>query len=461
MAFIVPLRGIQYDSRKVRDLRLVVAPPYDVISPAEQDALYQRHPQNVIRLILNKETPEDTPQNSRYTRSATFYRQWLAKGILTRTSQPLYYFLQEEFDFPFQFLAANPSAPRRVVRRGFIGLIRLEDFGTGAVLPHEKTQNKPKADRLALMEACQANLSQIFSLYSDPASLMDPIYEEVFSDPAGPTLQVTDDDEIRHSLWLVSKPDLLARVSKIMRPKEIFIADGHHRYETALAYRNKQCASFHQNTGQEPYSFTMMYFSSMEDPGILIFPTHRVVNLPDFSPSSFLEKIEALFTIEKFPFASHHEGEARGNLLQEMARRADQGRSLGMFLKEAEQFFLLSLKSDQIFQEIAPGLSPVLKALDVNLLHMPILQGLFKIGPEELSAGKYVLYFKEPGEAFEAVQSGKGRIAFFLNPTRVYQVRDVSLAKETMPSKSTFFYPKLLSSLVINPLDPHEQIIVP
>jgi len=459
MALIVPFRGVFYDLKKIKDLSQVVAPPYDVISPEAQDSFYKRHPYNVIRLILNKEKPHDSPQDNRYTRSAALYKAWLKEGILVRAPWPQFYFLEEEFEDPLQGIGNGSFTQRRKVRRGFIGLIRLEEYAAGVVLPHEKTQTKPKADRLALMEACQANFCQIFSVFPDEERSMEPIYGKVISSPDGPAFEVMGDEGIRHRLWMVSDPAIIRQVTEIMGSKKIFIADGHHRYETALAYRQRQLARFPHSSGKESYHFTMMYIAAMEDEGLVILPTHRVVGgIEKFHPSPFLEKLSTKFSIESFAFNAQNEGMVREKFLRKLASRSDEGRTLGMLLSETSQYFLLALKNERLLDEAAPALSPTLKGLDVNLLHILVLQQLLQIGPRELTAGKNVLYFKEPQEAIQAVQSGKGQIAFFLNPTKVYQVRDVSLAGETMPSKSTYFFPKLLSGLVINPLAPHEKI---
>jgi uncharacterized protein (DUF1015 family) len=366
--------------------------------------------------------------------------------------------LEEEFTSSFHDLALGDSSSHNKVRRGFIGLTRLEKFAKGVVLPHEKTQTKPKADRLALMEACRANFSQIFSLYSDEEGAMAPLFEKVLS-TGGPAVNITDDEGTRHSLWMVSDPEILRQVTEVMRPKKIFIADGHHRYETALAYRERQRALFPQNTGRETYHFTMMYLAAMEDEGLLILPTHRVISsLEGFQASAFMEQLRADFSIESFVFDSKKERIVREHFLTELASRSNQRRTLGMLLQGTNQYFLLSPKNERALDEAASKLSPALKALDVTFLHVLIFQKLLKIGPQELAAGKNVLYFKENREAIGTVRSGRGQIAFFLNPTRVYQVRDVSLAGETMPPKSTFFYPKLLSGLVINPLEADEEI---
>jgi uncharacterized protein (DUF1015 family) len=458
MALIVPFRGIYYNPAKIGDTGRVVAPPYDVISPEAQDALYSRHPKNVVRLILNKETPGDHRGENRYTRSAALYREWLKEGVLVRAPGPEFCFLREEFKASILPPGAAEPGSRTIVRQGFIGLIRLEEYGAGVVLPHEKTQSKPRADRLALMEACRANFSQIFSLYSDEEGIMAPVYGQVFSSRA-PDIQVTDDEGVARSVWRVSDREILRKISEIMKPKQIFIADGHHRYETALAYREGQRSKFPKYSGKETFNFTMMYLAAMEDRGIFILPTHRVVhNLENFTASSFLEQLRPDFSVQAFDFGTESESAVRERFLRELASRADRGRSLGMALGGERKYFLLSLKREESLDEAQPGLSPSLKALDVNLLHILILQKRLNIGPRELAAGKQVLYFKEPAEAASAVQSGKGQIAFFVNPTKVYQVRDVSLVGETMPSKSTFFYPKLLSGLVINPLEPDEEI---
>ncbi len=459
MALVVPFRGISYNPNKIENFQEVVAPPYDVISPSLQDLLYQRSPHNVVRLILNKEHPNDTPANNRYTRSAELYRNWLKEGILIRARQPHFYFLQEEFTVALAVHQKKSSSPGKRVRRGFIGLIRLENLDTGVVLAHEKTQAKPKADRLALMEACRANMSQIFSIYPDEEGALTPIYEKVFT-TAAPSLDILDDEGIRRKLWPVDNPAILHRVTDTMQAKKIFIADGHHRYETALAYRDRQRQRFPGASGREPYHYTMMYFAAMEDEGVCILPTHRVVShLKDFSPERFLRELETDFSIKAFAFDTRSEESVRNQMLEDLAQRSRQTRSLGMRLQGRNQYFLLSLKNEKPMVEAASDMSPALRSLDVNLLHVLVFQKRLNIQAGDLTAGQYVSYFKEPEEAALALGSGKGEIAFFLNPTQVHQVRDVGLAGETMPSKSTFFYPKMLSGLVINPLEADEEIV--
>ena len=458
MAVIVPFRGISYNPEKINDFSKVVAPPYDVISTQEQDALYRQHPQNVVRLILNKETPQDNPQDNRYTRSAALYSAWQKENILVRAPKPQFYFLQEEFSPSILPSGQAVSTSGTIVRQGFIGLIKMEEYSAKVVLPHEKTQTKPRADRLALMEASQANFSQIYSLYEDKKGDMAPIYQQVFSS-GPPSMEATDGEGVRRKVWMVDDPGILRRVREIMKPKEIYIADGHHRYETALAYREKQRQKFPKSTGRETYNLTMMYFAAMEDPGVFILPTHRVVSsLENFEAASFLDQLRQDFMVETFEFQEGNEKAVRDRFLQQLAFRPEKERVLGMLVKDLKKYYLLTLKDNRAIKRIEPAIAPSLEALDVNLLHIPILQKRLNIAAQDLAASKKVVYFKDPGEAAAAVHSGEGQIAFFLNPTRTHQVRDVSLAGETMPSKSTFFYPKLLSGLVINPLDPHEEI---
>lgn len=459
MALVVPLRGVFYDLKKIGDIQKVVAPPYDVISLEEQELFYERHPQNIIRLILNKETPADNTENNRYTRAAFFYRSWLKEGILTRSPNYQFCFLRQEFDLPSSYIPPQDSLKTRLVRHGFIGLLRLEDYATGVVLPHEKTQKKPKADRLALMEACQANFCQIFAFFEDKEGKIPALYEKIFSSLKGPSLEVKDDEGTFHALWMVNDSRINEEITQIMKPKKIFIADGHHRYETALAYREKQLTQKPNFSGKESFNFTMVYLTNMEDEGLLILPTHRVVSdLPDFNPAFFLNQIQDAFTIESYSFHSSSQEKVCPDFLRELARRGYSGKSLGMILNGYSQFFLLTLKREDFFQQITNHLSPGLKKLEVNLLHFLVFQKILNINSADLSAGKYVRYLRDPYAAVKEVVSGKGQIAFFLNPPQVAQVRDVSLAGETMPSKSTFFYPKLLSGLVINPLHPDEEI---
>ena len=287
---------------------------------------------------------------------------------------------------------------------------------------------------------------------------MAPIYKQVFSS-GPPAFDVTDSEGIRRKLWMVGDPAVLKQVREIMKPKKIYIADGHHRYETALAYREKQRQKFPKGTGGETYNFTMMYFAAMEDPGVFILPTHRVVNnLEGFKAEAFLDQLRSDFAVEAFDCQPGKEKNLLEQLLKELAARSEKERVLGMAIKGQKKYFLLALKDDKAIDQAEPGIAPSLKALDVNLLHIPILKKRLHIGAQDLAASKKVTYIKDPAVAAAAVQSGEGQIAFFLNPTRTYQVRDVSLAGETMPSKSTFFYPKLLSGLVINPLNPDEEI---
>ena len=288
MAEIVPFKGVLYNPAKVGDLGKVMAPPYDVISPKKQDELYERHPNNIIRIILAKTTSEDRPGSDRYSRAATDLGKWVGEGVLTQDEKPAIYYYTQTY---------TEKDGTKHTRKGFIGLSRLVDFGKG-IHPHERTLSGPKADRLQLMQACDANMSCIFTLYSDPALRVNKLLEGAIAGKA-PDIDVTDDDGIVNRIWRVDDKQTLNGVIESMSDKSLFIADGHHRYETALNYRNMMREKAGSFTGDEPFNFIMMYFSNMDDEGMTIWPTHRVVHsLKNFDADSFLASCKEYFDSE-------------------------------------------------------------------------------------------------------------------------------------------------------------------
>src|SRR3989442_9233751 len=268
MAEMTPFRGVLYDPAKVGDVTAVVAPPYDVIGPAEQTDLYERHPCNVVRLELGQEHPGDAPQDNRYTRAKRFRDEWLRGGVLQRDGRPAIYLYAVEYRLP--------SGAVRTMR-GFLSLVKLEEFGTGRIFPHENTRAAAKDDRYQLLETCRSNFSPIFSLYSDPAG--DIIRTLESADGGRPRVAVKDSDGGHHRLWTVTDPAALDRGVATMKPLPLFIADGHHRYASALRYRNAQ-RKVHCESGTLPFDMVLMYFSNLDDPGLTILPTHRVLPGP-------------------------------------------------------------------------------------------------------------------------------------------------------------------------------------
>lgn len=426
-----------------------MAPPYDVISPALQEDLYRRSPFNIVRLILGKTGPDDSAESNRYSRAAADFAAWQAQGVLSRDSEPSLYLYD-------QIYAVEDGSA--VTRKGFIALTRLEDFSSGVVKPHEKTLAGPKADRLLLTRACSANFSPIFSLYSDPCCALEALGQRF---KAGePVIDVADDDGVRHRLWPVDDTAFIARVRELLESKPLFIADGHHRYETALNYRDEMRAQHPGFTGREPFNYVLMYFANMEDQGMTIFPTHRLIfGLPDFSAASLVQRLHDDFLVEEMQI-DPSDNAALANLRQQLARAGQSARALGLYLGN-RRFVMLTLKDEKRMDQLFDPRSPAaLRTLDVSILHRLILEEYLGITAKDQENQTYLRYVKGFGEPFASVDRGDGQMAFLLNPTRMSEVRDVANAGEKMPQKSTYFYPKLLSGLVINPIIADETVSI-
>ncbi|ABA89392.1 protein of unknown function DUF1015 [Syntrophotalea carbinolica DSM 2380] len=447
MAKIAPFRAVRYNLEKIQDPTRVTAPPYDVISSQLQEELYQRSPFNLVRLILGKIEEGDNEGCNRYVRAAGLFRQWMTDDILVRDMQPSIYLYDEEYQ------AEGLGA---VVRKGFMALARLEDFATGMVKPHEKTLSGPKADRLQLTKACEANFSPIFGLYSDPCCVQEALTWELKK--RTPDLEVTDDDGVIHRLWQVTDDTVIQKVCELLENKPVFIADGHHRYETALNYRDfrrGQCDDF---SGKELFNYVLMYFANMEDQGMLIFPTHRLVyGLQSFRLEPFLSELSDYFEVEAHSM-DPNDAESRREVRNILQKKGEARPSVGLFAGGRTTYFL-TLKDehcmDAFFDEKA---SKALRTLDVSILHRLVLEKMLHITPEAQEQQTNLKYIKNFDEPFSLVQSGQYQMAFLMNSTRMTQVRDVANAGEKMPQKSTYFYPKLLSGLVINQIARDEMV---
>ncbi len=439
MAKIVPFRALRYSLTRISDPARVMAPPYDVISPSLQDALYHRDPFNVVRLILGKTTDEDSGSNNRYTRAAADFRLWEQEGVLVRDTMPSIYLYDQLY---------RTEDGQTVNRKGFIALARLEDFSSGVVKPHEKTLSGPKTDRLQLTRACRANFSPIFSLYSDPCCVLEFFTKKVKERPGD--LEVSDDDGVVHRLWQVTDPAIIEKAQGVLDSKPLFIADGHHRYETALNYRNEMREKHPDFTGKELFNYVLMYFANMEDQGMSIFPTHRLVHsLESFQVEPFLGRLREFFDIEAVP-ADPADPSARRTLREGLARRGAEKRVLGLFCG-GRTFYYLTIRDEALMDRFFDARAPkALRTLDVSILHRLILESILQITPEAQEAQTNLKYIKNFDEPFEQVENGNAQLAFLMNPTRMSEVRDVANAGEKMPQKSTYFYPKLLSGLVIN-----------
>ncbi len=438
MAHIEPFRALRYDPTRV-SIPQVVTQPYDKITPEMQDGYYAASPHNLVRVILGKEHASDHTRENRYTRAAQSFRDWRQQGIFLQDAQPSLYLYVQRF--------TAPGGTAEMERRGIIALGRIEDYSDGVVFRHEQTLAKPKADRLELLRATRAHFGQLFMLYSDPAGEIDGVMVPTGS----PDLETKDEYGVSHQVWKISDQTVVNRVQHKMRDKKLVIADGHHRYETALNYRNEQRAAVgnpnpSRDAAPAPYDLVMMTLVNMDSPGLVILPTHRVVHgLPSFSAAAFREGACPYFSVEEVD-ASVDAARAKV-ILREAGRMGT-----ALLAVTADRVFLLD-RAKLVSPEIFSGWSLRQQALDVVQLHKCLLEGVLGISEEAIREQRNVRYIRDIDEAMAQVRSGAANVAFLMNPARMSQVRDIAFAGEVMPQKSTDFYPKLLTGLTIYALE--------
>jgi uncharacterized protein (DUF1015 family) len=430
MATLRPFRGILYDPAVVGPLDRVVAPPYDVIGAEEQGRLYEASPFNAIRLDLSRD-------RDRYGSAARTFQEWTASGALRRDPSPALYAHGQ------RFLLKDGTVHERF---GVFARLRLEEFSSGKVLPHEKTLAAPKADRLELQRACRANLSPIFGLCSLPGwRLADALAPALAAPPA---IAIDDRLGVRHRLWRLTDPALQRGVVERLGGATVYIADGHHRYETALRYRDEMREQSGRRSGEEPFDYVLAFLSNMDEPGLVVLPTHRLLRDLALPPGRFAERLGTFFRMEEIPRAR-----GAGPFLESVKRPAPGERRIGVVLRDLDRFLVLATQDGDNDARLVG--STALRRLDVTLLHGLALEGGSSLlgldAHEEAERGRLV-YTKDDEEAVMRVVRGEFAAGFLLNPTRVDEVRAVCEAGETMPEKSTYFYPKLLTGLVFNGL---------
>jgi len=439
MANIIPFRGIFYNREKIKKLSRVVAPPYDVISGEAQEGYYGMSQYNVIRLILGKDFPGDNEANNRYTRAAQFFQRWLEEGILRRDDSSSIYLLEEEYELRSDMFGEVETPARRgklISRRGFIALAQLEDFSKGIVRPHEATMPEPRRDRLNLLRACRANFSQIFTTYEDIENRIDRLWEEKRN--KAPLIDLINGENIRHRLWRVNDQKSLNWIVEEMRDKKLFIADGHHRYESALEYRNESRESNPRHTAHEGYNYVMSYFVNMKNSGLKIFPIHRAIrNFQGFERKRLIVEVGEYFDVKMVTSLK----ELQDQMKNEKARHR-----IGMYTG-GNEFYLLSLKEEVITEGFMKGRAEISRQLDVVILHNLIIEKVLRISPESQGS---ITYSEKINETVANVRDGSHCVAFFLRPIKVSEFKAIVDAGEIMPKKSTYFYPKLLSGLIIN-----------
>lgn len=433
MAEIRPFSGMQYAPELRPHLAELVTPPYDVISPEQQKNYYARHPNNIIRLELGQDEPGDDRLNNRYTRAAATFAEWRLHGILRQESQPVMYLYRQGFHHD----------GRMFWRTSLLTAVRLEPWEAGVVLPHEHTMSKPKDDRLKLLRACAANLSPLMSLYEDPQGKLSQVLDGLATQT--PDVQFTDETHEQHWLLTIRDSATLKELQAFFASRPIFMADGHHRYETALAYRDEIREMRKELHPDDAANFVLMALSAFEDPGLVILPTHRVVKgIPEERLSHLAEKLQEHFLVERLSDQTTAE-------LALVALNAEGG--LGVFvIVTPEQVFRLKVRPSAKEPMAATGRSVPWQKLDVAMLQTLVMDRTLGLDVEAVKGGDFLTYTRNAAEAIAAVRGGKAQLAVLLRPTRVEQLHDVAAIGEKMPQKSTYFYPKLITGLVINPL---------
>jgi uncharacterized protein (DUF1015 family) len=437
---IRPFRGLRYQAGQVGDLATVIAPPYDAISPDEQRALHARSPYNVVRLEYGEAHDDDREENNRYTRAAATLAQWLASGVLVQDDRPAFYVYDQEF--------GHGGARHR--RRTLLTRLRLEEWAKGAVRPHEHTVAQPKEDRLRLLRACRANLSPVLALYRDPQGVIGSAVQDAMSGRS--PLAVAEDAKGTHTLWPLSEESVQRWLEQQFAPATLYIADGHHRYETALAYRNERRAAAAAWTDQEAENFVLAGLTAAEDPGLLILPIHRLVQLPQVD-DSILERLRQYLAVEEVTPAPSDGQAAAQRLLELVAERGGSAAAFGLCWPGG-RLFLLTVENPQgLVGRLCPECPGQWRTLDVAVLEFALLGTILGIDPAPIEEGGAVTVAPNAHEACQKVQAGHYSMAFLLNPVPVEKVLAVADAGQRMPPKSTFFHPKLATGLVINRLD--------
>ena len=434
MAEVRPLRGIRYDAQKVGDIAQVVTPPYDVISQEAQAAYYARSPYNVIRLELGRATDEDNTLNTAYTRAAAKLAEWRLQHVVQEEASPCYYVYQQTF----------PYNGQQYTRTSLIARVRLEQWSANVILPHEHTLAKAKDDRLQLLRACATNLSPIMSLYDDPQARIRRLLASYATDAE---VQITDEAGEEHRLQPIRDAQQLALIEDFFRERQLYIADGHHRYETALAYQQEILEQRKELAPEDAANFVMMALVDVDDPGMLVLPTHRILfGLPQEKVDASLARVLAqYFTVKPLP-TTLTDNEIT-SVLNEAGRE-----QLALIVATSTQTLLLQLneQGERHMQESEH--SEAWNGLDVAVAQQLVMEDILGLTAENMTAGTHVRYTRNAQQALQAVQSNEAQAAILLNATQVRQMRDVAQANDRMPQKSTYFYPKLITGLVMNPL---------
>jgi len=443
MALVQPFRAFRYNADLVSYDR-VLTQPYDKITPRRQEEYYAADPHNLIGIEKGRVHTSDSPENNVYTRAAVSLRSWIGERVIQQDPSSAFYAYSQEFTLP--------GTNVRRTRRGFIGAGKLEDYSANVIFRHEHTLSGPKADRLELLRHTRTHTGQLFLLYADPQLRVDAILHAVESSQK-PVTELIDEYGVTHRLRIIAEPEQIDAIQEAMAGQKLVIADGHHRYETSLNFRNESRTRAGKLVPDAPYEFSMMTFVNTRSEGLSILPTHRVVaNLRDFSWSAVRRYLEPWFATEVFPFAGDTDRSAVQSKFLEKLAASRSRRAIGAFPAPesgATAFYLLTLRPEADLAQILPGLSPLQRELDVVLLHQGILEPALGITSHAVASEANLTYEREAATAMDAVTRGAAQVAFLLNPVDVDLVVEVATAGEVMPQKSTDFYPKLLSGITM------------
>jgi len=450
MAKIAPLKGIVYNQGKAGDLRQLVAPPYDVVTPEEQAAYHRSHPHNVLHIDLGAPRPEDQNPNDWHIRAAFEFNRWLSEGVLVRHEEPAIYYTEMDF--------FDPNTGERKTRHGFVCLLRLEKFGAEAkVRPHERTFSAHKAERLHLMQHVQAHLSQIFSVFPDENLQAQAILE--LGKTGEPLFDFTDTQGHDHRLWPIRERGVIRALGEFMRDKTVYIADGHHRYETALNYRRLKAESGVLVGPNSPLNYALVYLCAISDPGLTILPAHRLISRTLKSNTADLEAaLGRYFEIRKFSFAMAEERTARQAFIRRLKEDGVGSNTLGLYTNLSPSYYLLKKRNGVGAGTALDSWPGPVRKLDTVVLTGLVFQEVFGMTEADLDDASRILYTSKINEAIRSVNQGEAELAAILNPTPMEQVQAVAGKGLVMPRKSTYFFPKVTTGLVFCPVNPFEEI---
>lgn len=441
MAIIKPFRAIRYNQDKIGHINDVISQPYDRVRYGLQEEYYALSGYNVTRIIKGKEFDSDSDNDNVYTRANDFLNQWLKDGILKREDQPAYYVYHQTFPLP---------SGKTITRKAFICAFELSGFDEGIVLPHEKTHAGPKIDRLNLTRATETYFGNIFMLYPDRENKIDAIFDKAINRAADIEAKELHESDVLHQVWVVMDAEVISQVNAEMADKtNLIIADGHHRYETALNYQEEMKAKHPDAAQNAGFNYRMAAMVSMSNPGLIILPTHRLIfDYQSMNSSDILAKAADYFEVEQL--------ETRADLEKKLENTGSQIGTIGFVSKEG--YYLLSLKSPEVMVELSPERAQAWRDLDVSILHKLLLEKIMQIDPEKIDNLENIKYLREPDLGYAEVQEKDTSFLFILNATRIDQVTDCTDDGEKMPQKSTDFYPKIVTGFAMLPVQKDEML---